>query len=167
MSLLERMISNAVAEEVNAYSQARATMHRPELIGRADAVLTERVTRLVLGQIAEWVSATTRPAGRGPRRTAYARVAAGEPFLDHQGTPNRQRPAEGATEAPTQQLPRVQVGGGFLEQLPTGHARCEACGVVQPLNQMNPFHPDGAPDVTDFLCRNTEACRQRIERGRP
>lgn len=167
MSLLERMISRAVADEVAAYSLARATMRNPELIGRADAVLTERVTRLVLGQITEWVSATTRPAGNGPRRTAYARVAAQEPLLDRQGTPDRQRPSEGATEAPTQRLPRVQVGGGFLEQLPTGHARCEACTVVQPLNQMSPFHPDGAPDVTDFLCRDTEACRQRIERGRP
>jgi hypothetical protein len=163
MSLLESMIRNAVAEEVRAYSAARATMRRQEAVLGADGVLTERITRLVLGQILEWVSAATRPSGKRPSRTAYARLSAGESLEVPKGTPRPVPATTDATAATTVTFPRVPVGGGYLQQLPPGHVKCEACGRVIPLERAHGYHPDGAPDVLDYVCGDTASCLARVQ----
>ncbi len=46
------------------------------------------------------------------------------------------------------------------------HPHCAACGLIQPLIQLREFHPDGAPDAVDYVCRDWQACGMRVAENR-
>jgi thymidylate kinase len=50
-------------------------------------------------------------------------------------------------------------GIGAASVVPLGH--CEACGIDTPLDRLHEMRPE--PDVTQYLCIDTEACMARVD----
>jgi hypothetical protein len=154
------LVAAGISEAIDRYLQDLQYTAPEQWVMRVDE-LRVRATTNALDAVALW---WTQSTGLGERGTvteppAVRRLPAQQPHPHGGGPRNRQNRSGGVCEdALTAQLPVLDPGRRWA---PAGErVKCQACGRMIPKTAGWPFHPDGAPEVVDWVCQDIEDCRR-------